>query len=419
MAISLIKKGKKAGHYRVRIQPIDKLTGKAISWPSQVTSQKSLAEAKQIEQFMWVSFHDQQDRDWRDVNRPLADTLDEYVEEQQKLGRWSNSTAYDWSYTVRLVKDFFGRQKIKDIREEDIRRFARNYVKRHKAKASYHSTVDRQLQNLRAFFLTLMDSGLSRNPVPMRPLSKFFRRSEMDVPQEHYVFSDKEISSIRDEVYQELDNCSFTFWNSRLAILLALSTGMRPQEVQAIHWSDFVKDGQYIVLKIHDAWSEKDKCFTGSLKDRRRGEYRSTLPVDNRLVETLRSYHKKQQMLLKRHEIINKNDLVLLNLTDYDRCQKGLPVSQRAMNEMIKRVAKKVNVQNGSLSVTMYTCRHTVATKLGNTPGMSYPWAASRLGHSLKMFMRTYVHVDRDRSEQMLNLVTGMANTKANTKNLI
>ena len=53
----------------------------------------------------------------------------------------------------------------------------------------------------------------------------------------------------------------------------------------------------------------------------------------------------------------------------------------------------------------MYTCRHTIATKLGNTPGMSYPWAANRLGHSLKMFMRTYVHVDKDRNEEMLQLV--------------
>lgn len=74
------------------------------------------------------------------------------------------------------------------------------------------------------------------------------------------------------------------------------------------------------------------------------------------------------------------------------------------MNDMLKQLSKKVGVNNQNLNVSMYTCRHTVATKLGNTPGMSYHWAASRLGHSLKMFMRTYVHVDEDRNEEMLNL---------------
>ena len=74
------------------------------------------------------------------------------------------------------------------------------------------------------------------------------------------------------------------------------------------------------------------------------------------------------------------------------------------MNDMLKRTAKKVEVNNGSLAVTMYTCRHTVATKLGNTPNMSYPWAASRLGHSLQMFMRTYVHPDKDLDQSMLEL---------------
>lgn len=45
------------------------------------------------------------------------------------------------------------------------------------------------------------------------------------------------------------------------------------------------------------------------------------------------------------------------------------------------------------------------ATKLGNTPGMPYPWAANRLGHSVKTFMRTYIHVDEDRNEEMLKLI--------------
>lgn len=45
-----------------------------------------------------------------------------------------------------------------------------------------------------------------------------------------------------------------------------------------------------------------------------------------------------------------------------------------------------------SLNISMHTCRHTVVTKLGYTPELSYPWVASRMGHTVKMFMKTYVH---------------------------
>lgn len=46
MAITKIKKGRYEGQYRVRIQPIDRLTGKAISIASQVTKTKSMEEAR-------------------------------------------------------------------------------------------------------------------------------------------------------------------------------------------------------------------------------------------------------------------------------------------------------------------------------------------------------------------------------------
>jgi len=39
-----------------------------------------------------------------------------------------------------------------------------------------------------------------------------------------------------------------------------------------------------------------------------------------------------------------------------------------------------VGIDSESLNISMYTCRHTVATKLGNTPRMSYSWAASCIG---------------------------------------
>lgn len=46
-----------------------------------------------------------------------------------------------------------------------------------------------------------------------------------------------------------------------------------------------------------------------------------------------------------------------------------------------------------------------MATKLGNTPDMSYPWSANRMGHTVKMFMKTYVHVDEDRNAEMSDLI--------------
>ncbi|WEV70895.1 hypothetical protein OZY43_00160 [Lactobacillus sp. ESL0785] len=75
------------------------------------------------------------------------------------------------------------------------------------------------------------------------------------------------------------------------------------------------------------------------------------------------------------------------------------------MLQLIKNICDRVRTDSNGLNISMYTCRHTVATKLSNTPGMSYPWAASRMGYMVKMFMKTYVHVDEDRNIEMSDLV--------------
>ncbi|MBF0601524.1 tyrosine-type recombinase/integrase [Limosilactobacillus oris] len=405
MAISKIKSGKFAGLYRVRIQPKDKLTGKVIRVKSQVTKTSDYLEAQKLESKMWSDFHGQQLVVETKLDQPLADEFQRYVDESQDLGKWSSSTAYDWQYTAKLVKHYFGRQKIRDIQEMDVNKFAHQYVREHKTKVAKHSTVDRQLQNLRCFFGKMERYGLKINPVPKGALLEFFRRGDMTRPDEKYIFSDNEICQIRQQIYQDLGNKPFNTWGTRLGILIALDTGMRPQEIQALRWNEFLDEEGFKVFEIHDSWNERTHELNLTLKDRMQGDTRKTLPLSDRTYHFLHEYHHKQSEYLKRKGIRNKNNFVLLTLGDIVRCTAGYPIAQRSLNDMLKSITKKLKIDDHGLGITMYTCRHTVASKLGNNPQMSYPWAAARLGHTLEMFMRTYVHPDEDKNKSMLKLV--------------
>ena len=111
MAITLIKSGKKKGHYRVRIQPVDKLTGKKISIPSEVTKSTDKLEAFKIQSEMWSRFNSTMDKVNHVLDQPFADVLSSYIERCYKNGKWEISTYNDWKYTSKLVKAFFNNPK--------------------------------------------------------------------------------------------------------------------------------------------------------------------------------------------------------------------------------------------------------------------------------------------------------------------
>lgn len=402
MAIIKINSGRNKGQYRVRYQPIDPITGKKTSIPSVVCSTRK--EAREAEKKMVADYQAGKYKHWDLLSQTLSGAFESYVKEEAQLGRWEEPTLKDWNYTLRLVKEYFNNTKLVDIDQKAMQRFARNYVQEHSTTVTKDSTVSRRLQHLRQFFKSLQDKGLEVNPVPERALSKFFRRDEFTVKREKKTFTADEIVRLEDQIYKELSRARVNFVGSRLAILIALQTGMRPQEIQALRWDCLITEDKYHVFEIDDAWSEKYHHFNGHLKSRPRGDKRRTLPIDERLYETLMEFKGKQAVLLSNNGIVNKGNLILLNLKDYRLCAEGYPIGQQNMNVKLKELCKKVNIDSKE-TINMYTCRHSVASRLANTPGMSYPWAAARMGHTVDMFLKTYVHAMQDQTSDMLNLI--------------
>lgn len=402
MAISKIRKGRNEGKYRVRIQPVDPVTGKVISIPSQIASNKE--EAKKVERLMWGKYEREDVNP--DCNNNFATSLQDFCDGEEKSGRWSYPTYKDWSYTCKLVSSFFGNTKIKDVKENLIRDFARNYIKVHKATVARNSTVDRRLQHLRQYFEYLKEQGQVKvNPVPKNALHKFFRFDEFTVHEQKYIFTDEEVNNIKSRIFKEMLTLPTSFWVSRIGLLIIFDTGMRPQEVQVVKWSQLKQDGDFKVFEINDSWSEKKHCLNHHLKGRARGFKRKTLPLSNEVYEMLKTFHKRQITFLNANIEINKNDYLLLNLRDSRLTSLGMPIGQAAMNIIIKRVVKEVNVNCGDKQISCYNCRHTVASKWANTPGIALSFLASRLGHSVQQLLKTYVHEDSDRSQSMMAIM--------------
>lgn len=408
MAITKITKGKDKGKYRVRIQK--RAQGKVIPFPSEVCDTK--ADAKKCEAKMVLEFDRlYPETRYGDLTQPLYKVLDQYIDAQWDLDRWSSkSTLKAWKYLARVIKKYLGNKRAIDVKRHDIDVWVHAFVadkeKEGKPLAiSPHSSLAKMLQNLRKFFADMQEYGIQRNPVPIRPVQHFFRKDQQSNPREKRVFTSKEIKAITKEVYQELTETEPNYWPSRIAILLCLSCGFRPQEVQALRFSDLMvdpADGESMVFKVHDAWDDAEHALRGNLKSRRPGEFRYSLPIPPELYRLIKAYEIKQQAILEAQGLSNEHDFILLNMTSFRYCSSGYPITKHGMNDRIKSVCHELGMQ--AKNVSIYTCRHTLVTKLVNSPNniLSTNWLASRLGHTPETLRKYYLHEDKDISREQL-----------------
>lgn len=394
--IKKMKTGKHTGQYQVRIQPIDKVTGKRESWP--INYAKSYRSAQSLERKMWADYENGM-KLW-DGTAVFADSFQRYV--KQRKNSISPVTYRDWSNSATEFKKYFKNAKIKDISERLVEQFAHDFVRQHKSTVGRATVIAHRLTHMRNFFREIEGTVVKTNPVPEQFLTKFFRKSDFSIGKQRYIFTNDELQSIKEQLQLELNNTTVANWGTRLALWVDLETGMRPGEVQALKFDNLVVEDGFPTFKISDSWSDYAKRFNGALKARPKGYSRICLPISQLLADFIESYQEEQDNFLKRNGMTNPKGLIFLNLHDYKTCSNNIPVTQKSMNEMLKKICEKLGIDSKGTQLSMYSFRHTLCTKLANKPGISYPWAAERMGNSLSIFMRVYVQSDRDINREMM-----------------
>lgn len=381
------------GQYRVRVEPV--VNGVKVSVPVHYASTKRKAELLQSRLVLEAN----KGLDYRDANMTLASAFSNFVKRQNNLDRWSPMTYKSWKFTSQMVQQYCGTLKIKDCNEDAIRRFVHAYIddpKRH-AKVTPSGTVAKMLMQLRCFFKTLVGTSIKASQMPIpenRPLQKMFRIDEQEAKPEKYILTDKEVQDFIIQVKKELAESDVKNIVSRLAAWIQLETGMRTQELQALRFNDLNEEKHCFIL--HDSFSQakgKHGDFNHHLKARKPGETRETLTVSDALINEIKAFKRAQQRYLKEWGVENKEDLVLLCLTDKRLAILNRPITQRSMNSMVQALAKRIGVET-DLHISCYTLRRTAASKIARICP-NYPLDAARLGHSLSVFMNTYVQADQ------------------------
>ena len=396
--ITKVKNGKHVGKWKVRIQPVDKVTGKRISFPVKYADSKK--EAVKLERKLWAEYED--GFNLSDGNAIFADAFQKYVNRRAKT--ISPVTLKAWQESANDFKAYFKQAKISNITTSLVSNYAHDYVNEHKLTVSKSSIIAKRLIHMRNFFKTLEGKTIKENPIPEGTLKLFFKQSDFSVPKEWYILSSDELKQIRDLIIKDLNHSSVMNWGSKLAILIESYTGMRVGELQALKFNNVVFEDSVWTFRINNSWSDYTRSFTGALKARPKGYSRLLLPLPQEIVNLVKCYQDKQRAFLDEHKLDNPLDLVFMNLHDYKAVANNQPIKQKSLNAMFKVICKRLDIQSGDKQLSMYSFRHTICTNLANTPGMSYPWAAEKMGHSLQMFMNTYVGVDPDMNKQMNKL---------------
>lgn len=283
------------------------------------------------------------------------------------------------------VKPQFGHMQIGRLKEPDLQRFFNWLLKEggKKGQGLSTSTVKATRRYMSMCFDQAIKSGiLQKNVVKDTKPVKLVKKEIMPLNKEQAA----QLTKIAKETGEM----------QHMAILLALSTGMRLGEIFGLKWDCVEIEKGIVYVKQALVTSKSGQLF----QEPKTAASRRKIPLPTDVTKELRKYKKWQDW--QRHLIGDKwddNDMVLAN--SFGRVVDTSNFTSRYFKNML--------VQAGiNRSVKFHDLRHTHATLL-LLQGVNVKVVSERLGHtSIKMTLDTYSHVLPDMQETAVKALEGL-----------
>lgn len=262
----------------------------------------------------------------------------------------SPTTQEHYTYTLRALKQYFGRKKLKDIRAYDIEVFLQMYRTRGRATST--------LAQYKGMMYQIMHKAEANDLIHKNPVRFVNKLRYPNTLPHRDVFSAEEIRILFSEL--PLDRIG-------LSIRLLLGTGMRSQELLALEPRHISEDGSEIRIEqaVHLV---KGTVSVGSPKTRR--SYR-TIPVPTLLQPYAKALRNTTRTFIWEEKI------------------PGIPCNPSYFRKQFHEALEAIPEVK---TLTPHCCRHTYVSQL-QALGIDISTIQSIVGHATLDMTEHYLHV--------------------------
>ena len=259
------------------------------------------------------------------------------------------TTQEGYKYTLRILKDHFGRRKLAEIKTMDVEQFLRKLRKDGRA-SSY-------IAQCRGMLHQIMNKAVANDFLVKNPVA-FAEKMRKQPPKEKEAFTADEMRIL----FRELPDDRIG-WSIRLL----LATGMRTQELLGLEPRHIAQDGSSINI-AQALVRVKGSVAIGTPKSF--DSYR-TIPVPEMVRYCARNLRNTENKFI------------------WEAGKPGMPCSPSHFRDQFKKALEKIE---GVRVLTPHCCRHTFVSQM-QALGVDIETIQNIVGHAEIDMTRHYLHV--------------------------